>query len=83
MPFIVYLMMSNKIDVLLLKISSEYADPVLTRDEIYRKVKGIPYDGIDRAIDTKISHLWRKLGDNVKSAYNIKTIWGGRLYFYF
>lgn len=63
-------------DVLLLIFLAEHADQLLTRDQIYREIKGIPYDGIDRSIDTKISHIRRKLGDDPQTPFKIKTIWG-------
>ena len=63
-------------DVLLLIFLAEHADQLLTRDQIYRKIKGIPYDGIDRSIDTKISHIRRRLGDDPQTPFKIKTIWG-------
>jgi DNA-binding response OmpR family regulator len=34
------------------------------------------YDGADRILDIRISHLRKKLGDEPGSAEGIKTIWG-------
>ncbi|WP_192484941.1 MULTISPECIES: response regulator transcription factor [Cysteiniphilum] len=63
-------------DISLLILLAEHADQLLTRDQIYQEIKGIPYDGIDRSIDTKISHIRRKLGDDPQTPFKIKTIWG-------
>lgn len=38
------------------------AGQVLTRDALYRGVRGIPYDGVDRSIDLRVSRIRRKLG---------------------
>ena len=49
---------------------------ILSRDDIYHKIKGIDYNGLDRAIDVRISRLRKKLDDNQKKPYRIKTVWG-------
>ncbi len=49
---------------------------VLTRDDIYLRLRGFGYDGSDRAVDVKISRLRRKLGDDANEPRRIKTIWG-------
>jgi two-component system response regulator RstA len=46
---------------------------VLTREQIYLEVRGIPYDGVDRSIDLRISRLRKKLGEG---ATRIKSIRG-------
>ena len=63
-------------DVKLLILLAECADRLVTRDHIYRQVKGVPYNGFDRAVDTRISHLRRQLGDDPKKPGKIKTVWG-------
>jgi two-component system OmpR family response regulator/two-component system response regulator RstA len=52
------------------------AGTILSRDKLYTSLKGIGYDGMDRAIDIKISRLRKKLGDNASEPTRIKTIWG-------
>lgn len=49
---------------------------VLERETLYREVRGIPYDGVDRSVDIAISRLRRKLGDNSAKPFRIKTVWG-------
>lgn len=49
---------------------------VLDRDFLYRSVKGIEYDGMDRSMDVAISRLRRKLRDDPEHPYRIKTVWG-------
>jgi two-component system, OmpR family, response regulator RstA len=49
---------------------------ILDRDYLYNSIKGIEYDGIDRAIDVAVSRLRKKLNDNPEHPYRIKTVWG-------
>jgi two-component system OmpR family response regulator len=49
---------------------------VLLRDEIYQRLRGLEYDGLDRTVDVCISHLRKKLGDDGDSPSRIKTVWG-------
>jgi two-component system response regulator RstA len=50
---------------------------VVTREELYRNVQGIEYDGLDRTIDFRISRLRKKLGGDLESHDRlIKTIRG-------
>jgi hypothetical protein len=37
---------------------------------------GREYDGVDRMLDVRISHLRKKLGEDADSSERIKTIWG-------
>lgn len=37
-------------------------------------LRGREYDGIDRSIDLRISYLRKKLDDDTKKPYKIKTI---------
>lgn len=60
----------------LLLLLARSAGRVMSRDEIYRSTRGIDYDGIDRAIDGRISRLRKKLGDNADAPSRIKTVWG-------
>ncbi len=60
----------------LLDLLAQNAGTVLTRDDIYTKLRGFGYDGTDRAVDVKISRLRRKLGDDANEPARIKTVWG-------
>ena len=46
------------------------------RDEVFRTMRGIDYDGLDRSIDGRVSKLRRKLGDDAAAPTRIKTVWG-------
>jgi len=48
----------------------------LSREQIHVKLIGREYDGIDRSVDVRISRLRKKLLDDPKMPYRIKTIWG-------
>jgi DNA-binding response OmpR family regulator len=52
------------------------AGTILSRDELFRRIRGIDYDGLDRSIDSRISKLRRKLGDDADAPRRIRTIWG-------
>jgi len=60
----------------LLYLLAENAGSVLTRDDIYTRLRGFGYDGTDRAVDIKISRLRKKLDDDANEPQRIKTIWG-------
>lgn len=60
----------------LLWLLASRAGEVLSRDAIYRELRGLEYDGLDRTIDVCVSHLRKKLGDDGDSPLHIKTIWG-------
>jgi DNA-binding response OmpR family regulator len=49
---------------------------IWTRDEIIEEIKGDDFDGFDRAVDTHIKNLRRKLGDDPKSPRYIVTVYG-------
>ena len=49
---------------------------VLTREEIYRQMRGIEWDGADRSIDLRVSRLRSKIDDNGKSPGFIKSVRG-------
>ncbi len=52
------------------------AGHVVPRKEIYRELLEIPYDGLDRSIDLRVSRLRRKLGDDSVTPERIKSIRG-------
>ena len=39
-----------------------------------RRLSGLDYEGIERSIDSRVSRLRRKLGDDVSAAGHIKTV---------
>lgn len=49
---------------------------ILTREEIYRQMRGIEWDGADRSIDLRVSRLRNKIDDNGKSPRFIKSVRG-------
>lgn len=58
----------------LLAFLAENADKIVSRENIMQALRGMPYDGIDRTIDLRISYLRKKLGDNVDEPYRLKTV---------
>ena len=48
----------------------------VSRDALYKDVRGIEYDGLDRSIDLRIARLRRKLGDDAKHPALIKSVRG-------
>ena len=60
----------------LLLLLAANAGTILDRDTIYKVLRGIDYDGLDRSVDVSISRLRKKLGDASSSPRRIKTIWG-------
>lgn len=60
----------------LLWIMASNAGNILSRSELFKLTRGIDYNGLDRSIDVRISHLRKKLMDNLETPFRIKTIWG-------
>ncbi len=58
----------------LLWLLASNAGRVLPRNEILKDLRGLDYDGIDRSIDSRVSRLRRKLGDEATSFAHIKTV---------
>ncbi len=52
------------------------AGTILSRDELFKRIRGIEYDGMDRSIDVRISKIRKKLGDDPQNPQKIKTVWG-------
>jgi two-component system response regulator RstA len=53
----------------------------VSRDTIYRALRGVEYDGIDRSIDLCVARLRKKLGDDARHPQRIKSVRGaGYLY---
>lgn len=60
----------------LLWLLSSHAEQILTRDFIFRSLRGREYDGMDRAIDTNVANLRKKLGDSSSLSKRILTVRG-------
>jgi DNA-binding response OmpR family regulator len=60
----------------LLSLLARRAGELVSRDEVFRTMRGIDYDGVDRSIDGRISRLRRKVGDDAAAPSRIKTVWG-------
>lgn len=58
----------------LLVLLMKQCGKVLTRDEIFKELKGIEYDGINRFTDILVSQLRSKLAEDGVSDRHIKTI---------
>ncbi len=65
---------TQEFELLLVLVRS--AGTILSRDELFKRVRGIEYDGLDRSIDGRISKLRKKLGDDGLTPTRIRTIWG-------
>ena len=65
---------SGEFELLTILVKSEGV-PV-NRDDLYQKLRGIEYDGIDRSIDLRISSLRKKLDDDAPPYRYIKTVRG-------
>ncbi len=64
---------SNEFD-LLLRLASHPGE-IQSRETLYLQLYRREYDGVDRTLDVRISHLRRKLGDTGEPE-RIKTVWG-------
>lgn len=53
---------------------AERAGTVVSRDDLYRGLRGIDWDGTDRSIDLRVSRVRRKLGDSGREV--IKSLRG-------
>ena len=60
----------------LLNLLAKRAGQLVNRAEVFRVMRGIDYNGLDRSIDVRISKLRRKLGDDADAPARIKTVWG-------
>jgi len=55
---------------------AEHAGEIQTRAALFQHLYGREYDGLDRMLDVRISHLRKKLGEDADVSERIKTIWG-------
>jgi DNA-binding response OmpR family regulator len=60
----------------LLLFLAEHAGVIQSRATLFQHLYGREYDGVDRMLDVRISHLRKKLGEDADSSERIKTIWG-------
>ncbi len=60
----------------LLWMLASNADEVLNRDHLFKELRGIEFDGLDRSVDTKIVALRKKLDDSGSIARKIITVRG-------
>jgi DNA-binding response OmpR family regulator len=65
---------SNEFDLLL--CLAAHPGEIQSRETLFQQLYRREYDGVDRMLDVRISHLRRKLGDEADSSKRIKTIWG-------
>jgi DNA-binding response OmpR family regulator len=64
---------SNEFD--LLYALATKAGEIQSREVLYQHLYKREYDGLDRTLDVRISHLRKKLGD-AEAAAKIRTVWG-------
>ena len=60
----------------LLAYLAEHAGAIQSRATLFQHLYGREYDGLDRMLDVRISHLRKKLGEDADRSERIKTIWG-------
>ena len=60
----------------LLYLLAESAGQPISRTDIYERIHGMRYDGLDRSIDLRISRLRKKLGDDPADPQRIKSVRG-------
>ncbi|MCH9683777.1 MAG: response regulator transcription factor [Deltaproteobacteria bacterium] len=60
----------------LLVLFASRVGQVLTRDELHRELRGVPFDGLDRSVDLRVSRLRRKLGDDSRCPQLLKSVRG-------
>lgn len=58
----------------LLWLLASNAGRILSREDIFERLRGIEYDGQDRSIDVRISRIRPKIGDDPESPKRIKTV---------
>ncbi len=58
----------------LLWLLASNAGRILSREDIFERLRGIEYDGQDRSIDVRISRIRPKIGDDPENPKRIKTV---------
>ena len=60
----------------LLQLLAMSPGTIFSRDTLYRELRGMEWDGLDRSIDLRIARLRKKLGDDGKTPHIIKSVRG-------
>ena len=60
----------------LLACLASHPGEIQSREALFRRLYKRDYDGLDRTLDVRISHLRKKLGEDGDTPERIKTIWG-------
>ena len=60
----------------LLWLLARHAGETIEREAIYRELRGIEWDGLDRSIDLRVLRLRKKLGDDAAHPRFIKSVRG-------
>ncbi len=60
----------------LLLVLMLHAGRLVTRDELSRHLRGLPYNGRDRSIDLRVVRLRQKLGDDARRPRFIRNVRG-------
>ena len=60
----------------LLALLASRAGEVQSREALYQLLYKREYDGLDRTLDVRVSHVRKKLGDDADNPQGIKTVWG-------
>lgn len=60
----------------LLLLLAQDAGALITREQLYQSLRGFEYDGLDRAIDMRVSSIRKKLKDDTPPFKYIKTVRG-------
>ena len=53
---------------------ASHAGEIMSREQLFKLLRGVEYDGQDRSVDVAISRLRRKLGDHASEPTRIKTV---------
>ena len=65
---------AQRIEFDLLWLLASNAGRILSREDIFERLRGIEYDGQDRSIDVRISRIRPKIGDDPENPKRIKTV---------
>jgi DNA-binding response OmpR family regulator len=60
----------------LLSYLAHHAGEVISRNRLYKALRGIDYDGLNRSIDLQIARLREKIGEDGKNPQIIKSVRG-------
>jgi DNA-binding response OmpR family regulator len=60
----------------LLQFLAFNAGRLVTREELSRHLRGLPYDGLDRSVDLRVVRLRQKLGDDARRPRFIRSVRG-------